>query len=211
MSSPFLPQQPQQFKVYCINPCSNVLDGKDEDEVNFVDMMYNVDAVLGAVPSAQYRIAPNAYTKVIFNTLIDQYGAAVSPNLTTGEFTINETGLYNVSYEISWNNILYNSTGGATGRNTGIKFASIVVDSPITSTSQIYGITNSSSTSVIPAVPANTTFNQGGGATILLNQGDIVYLVVRLADNYSNLLSQVSGLPSSAVVCSTRIQINKTG
>jgi hypothetical protein len=194
------------FKIRCIDGCNGTASSNDDKkEINYIDMIYTADAVLGAVPSVQYRIQNEVYTTVIFNNIIEQYGTAVSPNLATGVFTVNESGIYNISYSIAWNNISYTSTGSASANNTGLKFAAIVVDTPLTDTTQAYAVQTNAET----VFTSNFCLSQNGMSDILLNEGDVFYVLVMNVTNYTNLLSQVSGIGVSPVVGVTSIKINK--
>jgi hypothetical protein len=201
------------FKVHCTNPCNGLSNSNPSDEVNYLELLFNPSTAVGAIPSnTGYYIPYNTRTVVSYNTLLEQYGPAISPNLTTGVITVVESGLYDVSYSVGWNSVNYTSTGSAsTGANNYREVAIIVNNATLTSFDQIYG--NISNQDNI-ATSTNPVLSQSGDAIVLLSEGDTISIVVRQrgvtstgANGVTNLVSSVTAGP--VIVSATKLQIRK--
>jgi hypothetical protein len=209
-------QSPVEFKVTCTNPCGIIFTPEQTSDINYIDMIYT-SADNDVIPPVDDRIQRNTYTTVVFNNIVDLHGLAISPNLTTGEFTINDTGLYNVSYSAAWNDILYDSDNNSSD-SRGLKFVAIAVNSPITNTIQVYAPQSNNSSFNTLGLPSAELLTQNGTASILLFEGDILYMIaytdgVQIDDDIvmdqTNLISTVTVFSDIIPLATTRIQISK--
>jgi hypothetical protein len=200
------------FKIRCVDPCANNKVHVPED-INYIDLIFNPSSALNAVPSSTYFIPSNVDTVVPFNTVISHYGTSLSPDLLTGIVTINDTGLYQITYEVAWNNINYSSVGASsTGANAN-RLSFICIGSPLTSIDQVSGNTSDTITDVMSQAN-NLTLSQNGSTVVSISAGATVSIQVQQigvdsagAAGFTNLLTSLN--LNSDITLATRVQILK--
>jgi len=201
----------------CKDPCDNVTNPEGSiNEINYLELLFDPDAIAGTVPAnTGYYIPYNTQTAVKFNVLVDQYGTAISPDLTTGLITVNETGLYDVSYSLSWNNFGYTATGTSGAAANGYLSAVIVINSAnIQSYDQLFACDSNNNSISGLSIPV---MSQNGESVIYLEAGDTVAVFVRQRFSTGNLPNALTNLVSEVInpgatpstIGATKIQIQK--
>jgi hypothetical protein len=206
---------PSEFKMRCSNPCDNITPDFSNPEVNYLDILYDTTVGIGIVDGTASYIPYGTLTRVKFNTLVSLFGGAITPNTSTGLVTINETGLYKVSYSLAWNSIEWDQQVTVINNANGYRNGAIVINNPITSINQVYA--NSGDTATNVANETNkTALLQNGSATILINAGETISIMVSqfgLDDNdfpgFTSLFSSSSADITAGAAMSTRLEIVK--
>jgi hypothetical protein len=188
------------FRMRCSNPCVNTNSGEMVN-VDYLEIAYDTTVGIGVVDGAASFVAPEVLVDIPFNTVINLIGAAISPNTSTGVITINESGLYKISYSAAWNTIQWNLAVSTIVDANTFRQNFILVDSPLTSSDQILG--NSSDDCNFTASETNKiSLMKTGTSTVLLNAGDTLRMQV-----YQN--GTVSGSPGyTSLFSSTVADIN---
>jgi hypothetical protein len=199
---------PSNFKITCTSECTNNLSSdNDGDNVNYIDVLF-IGVTNGNHPSnPSFNILNTTLKTIPFNTPVDSFGTAISLQ-SDGSFLINESGLYEVSYEVTWNTIQWEE-GDADNFASGFRSCQIIVNPNIVNASQVYGsnsiLAENDDVFIYP-------YTQDGSSVIRLNKNDIViiqaYAIMALADGITSCITDEVHINQKPGFV-TRVQINK--